>query len=211
MGKAINNGLRLAAVVSVGALALAACGGGSSSSSEGSAAASGGTTAGTPGGTITQLQNAEQWLHVDPQRIYTGADIAFFGGYTTRTLTNYKYAPGGDGNTIVPDMATDTGTPNADATTWEFTLRDGVSFQDGTPVTCADIKYGVSRTFASDVITDGPTYAISMLDIPKAEDGTSTYKGRQDDHLQPEPLGRGLQLHCGLPGVLAGPEGCGHG
>ena len=119
----------------------------------------------------------EQWLHVDPQRIYTGADIAFFGGYTTRTLTNYKYAPGGDGNTIVPDMATDTGTPNADATSWQFTLRDGVSFEDGTPVTCADIKYGVSRTFATDIITDGPQYAVSMLDIPKAEDGTSTYKG----------------------------------
>jgi peptide/nickel transport system substrate-binding protein len=177
MGKAINNGLRLAAVVSVGALALAACGGGSSSSSEASSAASGGTTAGTPGGTITQLTSAQQWLHDDPQRIYTGADIAFFGGYTTRTLTNYKYAPGGEGNTIVPDMATDTGTPNADATSWQFTLRDGVSFQDGTPVTCADIKYGVSRTFATDVITDGPTYAISMLDIPKAEDGSSTYKG----------------------------------
>ncbi len=31
MGKAINNGLRLAAMLTVGALALAACGGGSSS------------------------------------------------------------------------------------------------------------------------------------------------------------------------------------
>ena len=31
-----------------------------------------------------------------------------------------------------------------------------------------------SRT---DVITDGPTYAISLLDIPKAEDGSSVYKG----------------------------------
>ena len=114
------------------------------------------------------LTNAEQWQHVDPQRMYTGADIAFFTGYTTRTLTQYKYAEGAEGTTIVPDMATDLGTPNEDATSWPFTIRDGVSFEDGTPVTCADIKYGVSRTFATDIITDGPTYAISYLDIPKA-------------------------------------------
>jgi peptide/nickel transport system substrate-binding protein len=176
MGKAINNGLRLAAVVSAGALVLAACSGGSSSS-ETSASGAAGSDGGTKGGTITMLTNAEQWQHVDPQRMYTGADIAFFTGLTTRTLTQYKYAPGTDGTTIVPDMATDLGTPNADATSWQFTLRDGVSFEDGTPVTCADVKYGVSRTFATDIITDGPSYAISYLDIPKGEDGSSVYKG----------------------------------
>jgi peptide/nickel transport system substrate-binding protein len=175
MGKAIKNGLRLAAVASAGAIVLAACGGGGSSSE--SSAAAGGSGEGTPGGTIYQLTGAEQWQHVDPQRMYTGADIAFFTGYTTRTLTQYKYAPGAEGTTIVPDMATDLGTPSADAKSWSFTIRDGVSFQDGTDVTCADVKYGVSRTFATDIITDGPTYAISYLDIPKGEDGSSVYKG----------------------------------
>jgi peptide/nickel transport system substrate-binding protein len=176
MGKAINNGLRLAVVATAGALALAACGGGGSSSAGGSGAA-GGSTEGTKGGTISALQLAEQWQHVDPQRMYTGTDIAFFTGYTTRTLTQYKFAPGPEGTTIVPDMATDLGTPSADAKSWSFTIRDGVSFQDGAAVTCADIKYGVSRTFATDIITDGPTYAISYLDVPKAEDGTPVYKG----------------------------------
>ncbi len=178
MGKAINRGLRLAAVATVGALVLAACGGGDSSSEE-SAAASGaaGSDGGTAGGTITMLTNAEQWQHVDPQRMYTGADIAFFSGYTTRTLTQYKYAEGAAGTELIADMATDTGTANEDATSWSFTIRDGVAFEDGTPVTCADVKYGVSRTFAQDIITDGPTYAISYLDIPKAEDGSSVYKG----------------------------------
>jgi len=177
MGKANRSGLRLAAVVSVGALALAACGGGGSSSESSAAASGGSTTEGAAGGTITMLTNAEQWQHVDPQRMYTGADIAFFSGYTTRTLTQYAYAPGAAGTELIADMATDIGTANEDATSWSFTLRDGVSFEDGTAVTCADVKYGVSRTFAQDVITDGPTYAISYLDIPKAEDGTSVYKG----------------------------------
>jgi len=52
-----------------------------------------------------------------------------------------------------------------------------VTFQNGNPITCADVKYGVSRTFATDVITDGPTYAISMLDVPKDAAGNSVYKG----------------------------------
>ena len=33
-------------------------------------------------------------------------------------------------------------------------------------ITCADFKYGVSRTFATDVITGGPNYALQFLDIP---------------------------------------------
>jgi peptide/nickel transport system substrate-binding protein len=188
MGSAIKNGLRLAAVATAGALVLAACGGGSSSSdssapaSEGasesaSEGAAAGADGGTPGGTVNVLTLEEQFLHVDPQRIYTGVDLAFFNGYTTRTLTAYKFAPGPEGVTIVPDMATDLGTPSADAKSWSFTLRDGITFEDGSPVGCSDIKYGVSRTFATDVITDGPTYAISLLDIPKAEDGSSVYKG----------------------------------
>ena len=175
MGSAIKNGLRLAAVASAGALLLAACG--SSSSSDSSSAAAEGSGEGQPGGTINVLTLEEQFLHVDPQRIYTGVDIAFFNGYTTRTLTAYKMAPGAEGVTIVPDMATDLGTASNDAKTWAFTIRDGVTFEDGTAVGCSDVKYGVSRTFATDIITDGPTYAISLLDIPKAEDGSSVYKG----------------------------------
>ena len=103
---------------------------------EGSAAASeaGSSGEGAAGGTITMLTNAEQWQHVDPQRMYTGADIAFFSGYTTRTLTQYAYAPGAEGTELIADMATDTGTANEDATSWSFTIRDGVSFEDGAAV-----------------------------------------------------------------------------
>ena len=48
-------------------------------------------------------------------------------------------------------MATDPGPPNADASEWQFTLRDGLTWEDGSRVTCEDVKYGVSRTFANDV------------------------------------------------------------
>jgi peptide/nickel transport system substrate-binding protein len=74
-------------------------------------------------------------------------------------------------------MATDTGTAENGGKDWKFTLRDGMKWQDGTPVTCEDLKYGVSRTFATDVIVGGPTYASQYLDVPKDKDGNSVYKG----------------------------------
>jgi len=129
------------------------------------------------GGTITYLTNSEAWTHADPNRNYTGQHIAWFGSYMHRTLTAYARAEGSAGSAVVADLATDTGRASNENKTWEFTLRDGVTFEDGSAITCEDIKYGVSRTFATDVITDGPTYAISMLDIPSAEDGSSVYKG----------------------------------
>ena len=124
------------------------------------------------------LKNATDFDYYDPQRVYTGEDLAFFGATIMRGLVAYKYSPDpAEGVTIVPDMATDLGTHDADAKTWSFTLRDGITWQDGSPVKCEDIKYGVSRTFATDVINGGPTYAIAYLDIPKTDDGTSAYKG----------------------------------
>ena len=136
-----------------------------------------GCSAGSSAGTITYLTHQDSWTHADPARNYTGRDIAWFGSYLNRTLTAYDRAPGKDGSSVVADLATDTGTATNENKTWEFTLRDGVSFEDGSAVTCADIKYGVSRTFATDIITDGPTYAIGMLDVPTGADGSSTYKG----------------------------------
>ena len=159
------------------ALLLAACGGQNTNSGQPSSAARASQVAGA-GGTIYVLMHGEQWNEIDPQRMYTGEDLALFGGTIYRSLTAYKFsADAAEGTSIVPDLATDTGTPNADATAWSFTLRDGVTFQDGKPITCEDIKYGTSRTFATDVINQGPTYAIAYLDIPQDTDGSSSYKG----------------------------------
>ena len=143
----------------VASVVAASCGGSSSSGSEG----------GTPtkGGTIHILTNGEQIAHLDPQRNYTGDDLAFAGSTMHRTLTSYKYAAGDAGSEITADLATDTGTVTNGGKTWSFTLRDGSTFEDGSAITCADVAYGVSRTWASDVITDGPTYASTYIDAGK--------------------------------------------
>jgi peptide/nickel transport system substrate-binding protein len=171
-----NPGLLRALTAGVAAaLVLAACGPGQPT---GTQPAGGASATGQAGGTIYMLTHAEEFLTIDPQVIYTGEDLAFFGATLMRSLTTYVISPDPvEGTTLTPDMATDLGTANADATEWSFTLRDGLTWQDGSEVTCEDVKYGVSRTFATDVINGGPTYAISYLDIPTDDEGASQYKG----------------------------------
>ncbi len=139
--------------------------------------ASGASAKPTTGGTLYMITHAGQFAHADPQRNYTGQDIAFFNTYLYRNLVVYKPAAGPSGSGLVADLATNTGVPSNSAKTWKFTLRPGVKWEDGTAITCADVKYGVSRTFATDVITDGPAYALSMLAIPQDAKGNSLYAG----------------------------------
>ena len=165
------------AVLAAVALIATGCGGGGDGGN-GDGDGDTGAGAAVDGGTLTFLTLQEQFDHLDPQRNYAGEDLAFASGFMQRTLNSYAYSADGEEATqLVPDLATDTGTPNEDATSWSWTLKDGLKWEDGSDLTCEDIKYGVSRTFATDIITDGPTYAISMLDIPTDDEGASVYKG----------------------------------
>lgn len=194
MGKA-KIGLRTAALASVAAMALAACGGGSGNDGNNNPGSSGNKP--VKGGTLTLLTLQDQIQHLDPQRSYTGEDLAFASGYLQRTLTAFKYSTNGEtANSLTPDLATDTGTASDGAKTWAFTLKDGVKFDDGTAITCADVKYGVSRTFATSTITDGPQYAVSMLDIPKDKDGASVYKGPYDTSAKNDTAAYDKAVEC---------------
>jgi peptide/nickel transport system substrate-binding protein len=164
--------LRLTALGATAVL-IAACGGSPATTAPQTGAPASGTPASTApdlhGGTVYLLQGSAslEWNQIDPQRAYTGEDLAFFGATIYRSLVAYKYSPDPvEGTSLVPDMATDLGKPNADGSEWSFTLRPDLTWQDGSPVTCEDIKYGVSRTFANNVIAEGPTYAVQYLDIP---------------------------------------------
>jgi peptide/nickel transport system substrate-binding protein len=107
---------------------------------------------------------------LDPQRTYTGEDLAFLGATINRTLNGYVYSEDpAAANVLIADAATDTGTANADATSWTFTIRDGIKWQDGSDVTCEDFKFGAARVFATDLVGGGPSYALSYLDVPRVE------------------------------------------
>ena len=129
------------------------------------------------GGTLIFVTQQQQLDHLDPTRVYTGRDIAFLNTYLFRTLVAYKYSAGNAGYQLTPDLATNTGVPSNHAKTWSWTLRPGITWEDGSPITCADVKYGISRSFAQDVLPDGPTYAIQYFNIPQNADGSSKYPG----------------------------------
>ena len=156
---------RMFAVGAAGALALslAACGGdGGESKSEGS---SGASTEAKAGGTLYYLQHYP-FESVDPQRIYYGLELANFRRTIYRGLTAFPITEDEvEAAKPQPDLATDTGTPNEDASEWTFTLKDGVKWEDGTDITCEDFRYGASRVFANDLITGGPNYILSYLDV----------------------------------------------
>ena len=132
------------------------------------------------GGTLHVLLDSpvQAW---DPQRIGTDTESAFAVRTFVRTLT--AQAPSGTGFLpgLVGDLSTTTGVAQDGGKTWIFSLVSDAPWQDGRFVSCADVKYGVSRSFATDRITGGSQYALQLLDIPSATDAqgrvVSAYKG----------------------------------
>jgi peptide/nickel transport system substrate-binding protein len=160
-------GLALGAVVALAAAACSSSGGGGGSATSSAAAAP------QKGGTL-YIMNLGPHNGLDPQQSYVGADLEFAARAYARSLTTYSI---GADSKLVPDLATDTGQVSDGGKTWKFTLIDTAKWQDGQPVKCEDVKYGISRTFATDVISNGPTYILQYLDVPKDADGAPVYKG----------------------------------
>jgi peptide/nickel transport system substrate-binding protein len=101
---------------------------------------------------------------LDPQRSYLPGVWNLMRLYT-RTLVTYSTKPGATGD-LVPDLATDLGTSKDGGRTWTFHLKAGVDFSTGRAVTSKDVKYGIERSFASEVVVGGPTYVVDLLDDP---------------------------------------------
>ncbi|WP_330332761.1 ABC transporter substrate-binding protein [Streptomyces sp. NBC_00536] len=101
--------------------------------------------------------------YLDPARAYYGFVWNLQRLYI-RQLLAYDSKPGKDGTKLVPDLAEALPVLSNDGKTYTLKLKDGVKFEDGTPITSKDIKYGVERVFAQDVLSGGPTYLIDLLD-----------------------------------------------
>jgi peptide/nickel transport system substrate-binding protein len=155
----------LAALGAVAALTAAACGGsGGTSGSSGtfnSAASSVVNPSSAKGGTIT-FANSSAPDSTDAGNTYYAFNLDFTRLYAT-PLTTYKSCAGSCGQQVVPALATALGTASDGNKTWTYTLKSGVKYEDGTPVTSADVKYAVERTFDRTVLPNGPSYFASLL------------------------------------------------
>ncbi|MFF3396823.1 ABC transporter substrate-binding protein [Streptomyces sp. NPDC002669] len=147
----ISRRVAAATAVIVVAAGAAACGPEDSKGGDGNSGA-----AGKPrkGGTLTVL-NSKPQSDFDPARLYTsgGGNIP---SLVFRTLTTRNREDGAAGAKVVPDLATDLGTPSKNATVWTYTLKDGLKYEDGTAITSADIKYGIERSFAAELSGGAP-------------------------------------------------------
>ncbi|NUP48114.1 MAG: ABC transporter substrate-binding protein [Catenulispora sp.] len=131
------------------------------------------------GGTLNYV-TADDFDSLDPNRTYYAYSINF-QRYFSRTLMAFDAKPGIAGAKAVPDLATAPGAITNDGKTITYTLKDGIKFQDGTPITSKDVKYGVERNFAQDVLPGGPTYFKDMLDEGQKYPGP--YKDTDPNHL----------------------------
>ncbi len=127
------------------------------------------------GGTINILQE-DDYEHLDPQRTYVVQAFAIEQLFS-RTLTSFK-EDGSGKLLLVGDLATDAGTDvNKDCKTWKYTLKSGLKFEDGSPITAKDVAYGIARSFSPN-LSEGPHYIQQWL----AGDVTynKSYKGPYD-------------------------------
>ena len=171
------------------ALGITACSGGSTTGTATSGSGAAGQNAGvnkvvqpstTKGGTL-RYGLAGDWDSLDPGDTYYGYSFNFVRNYG-RTLVVFKSAPGEQGTKLVPDLAETLGVPSEDAKTWTYKLRDGLKYEDGTPITSADVKYAVARQLDKDTFPNGPTYFNDFLkDVPA---GYSVYKDKNLANLR---------------------------
>jgi peptide/nickel transport system substrate-binding protein len=179
--------LRVGTVLFAVAIAATACGGSGGGGSSGTTST--GTTATSDnsrllqasakkGGTLQALNDSDcdYW---DPQRTYY-ANCWDQQRWISRQLITYAPQPGTP--KLVGDLATSVPT-SSDLKTWTYHLKSGIKFEDGTTITSKDIKYGIERVFATDVINGGPTYPIDYLQDPK-----NPYPGPYKD-TDPNKLG----------------------
>jgi len=118
------------------AAGLTACGGGSSGGSGGG----GGSSASATSSSLV-VETAFVLKTLDPARMFEPTGL-MIDHVLYDTLLTYK---GSDVTTPVPDLATSY-TASSDAKTYTFTLRKGVTFANGDPVTAADVVFSLTRT-----------------------------------------------------------------
>jgi ABC-type transport system substrate-binding protein len=190
-----------AASVAALTLGLAACGGSSDDDKSDSpsggfseGAASGSDKDPTATGPAPEIEGAKTGgeinvLAPDPDDGPTDLDPASLWSVTNnsiaqdllfRSLTQFRRDPETGSYVLVPDLATDLGTPNADFTEWRFTLKDGIKWETGDPVTADEVAFGIKRSFDEETFPTGPGTAYSNPYFLGGKDYTGPYTGGAD-------------------------------
>ncbi len=198
-------------LVAVAALGLSACGSSSSSSDGGGGGDSSGPKlsnaalgkiadeSSTKGGTL-KFGLAGEWgdSTLDPGETYYGYSWDMLRNFA-RTLVMFKSEPGKAGLELTPDLATDLGKSSEGGKTWTYTLKPGLKFEDGSPITSKDVAYGVLRSTDTTTFKTAPTYFKEMLNLPKGYDGVYRSKGMDTSSAIETPDDSTIVFHLKEP------------
>lgn len=172
--KPMFTGIKITAVIAVGALALAGCSADMSGGSSGSGEpAEGGTLVVTTAqGAIPQLDPALatlQWERVLYPLLWNGL-----------TEINEK-------NEVIPGLA-ESWEHSEDVKSWTFTLRDGVQFTNDRELEPKDIVWNVERTIADDNASIAHNYLAPVEKVEATGDNEVTFTLSEPDAVLPRAL-----------------------
>ena len=98
----------------------------------------------TKGGTLRVNENTSDFDFVDPQLAYRTDDWSML--FTTAMqLVSFPEKSGAAGSQLYPQAATAFPTVSKDGKTYTFTIRSGLKFSDGSPVTAAAFQRAWER------------------------------------------------------------------
>jgi peptide/nickel transport system substrate-binding protein len=191
----------LAVIAGAALFALAACGGSGGSSNNN---ATGGKTfeqrsqdtgkdpnrkapaaeipGATSGGTITVYLPSDPGPDdLDPTGGWSVTGNSIQQDLVNRSLTTFARDPKTGSMVLVPDLATDLGTHNADFTQWQFNIRTGVKWEDGSAVTPQQICFGIARSLDSKKFPGGPGTQYSVAYFKDGDTYKGPYTGKDPD------------------------------
>lgn len=103
------------------------------------------------------MATANNVVTVNTVQIFGTIDPAKINDYTEYMagVNLYEAITTLDGTGAIQPLLAESWTTSEDGLTWTFTLKEGATFQDGTPVEAKDVVWSVNRLLA---INEGPSY-----------------------------------------------------
>jgi len=148
--------------------------------------------------------------HLDPALSYTAVTwgLEFL---TCTPLLTFKDAEGEEGKQIIGGLA---GLPeiSADGKTYTFTLKPGLKFADGKPITAEDIQYTFERMFTPDLASPGAGFFTGIVGAKDFMDGKAqsvsgiAIDGNKIKFQLEEPVGS-FQARLTMPFTCPVPKG----
>lgn len=127
----------------------------------------------TKGGTI-KVVSAFGLNTMHPSEAYYQNTSTILSGLVTRELTQYVYNPDTKSMVLIPDLATDLGTPNDDFTEWTFELKPGLKYEDGSEIKAEDFVFSTAASMDRTQFPEGPAYSNDYLSSGDSYEGYFT-------------------------------------